>query len=315
MRFTDDRFPDNRFTRELRRHRLAARMLYHEARTNTISAWTAITPDQVRRLAQAARGDDSRSAPIRHRGQSPRQTHFFFRSTRVASQAAILGALFEHTGALPPQPTSIPSRTFPSVRRGEQMCEAFEAYLSLVTHPVISFEHAMLLLTSIACSKILALTTCEDCGALWVWDRYSDPKSFGVPQSFCTYCRPAAFPVETANTHKRTIQTHHLSGYPVQLQLFDPPWPDYRSQAREKPTALFGPSPVPAPAAGLPSSRLPAPNRLPAPKPRQPTALDRPQAPAPNRPQAPAPDQAADPASAGARTSGTDSDGSMKPPE
>src|SRR5690348_4145971 len=120
MRFFDDRLPDNRFTRELRRHRLVARMLYHEARTNTISTWTAITPDQVRRLAQAAREKDSRAGPIRHRGQSPRQTHFFFRSTRVASQAAILGALFEHTGALPSQPTGVPSRTFPSVRRGEQ---------------------------------------------------------------------------------------------------------------------------------------------------------------------------------------------------
>jgi len=168
MRFYDDRLPDNRFTRELRRHRLAARMLYHEARTNTISTWTAITPDQVRRVAQATRDNDTRSSPIRHRGQSPRQTQFFFRSTRVASQAAILGALFEHTGALSPQPTSIPSRMFPSLRRGEQLCEAFEAYLSLVMHPVISFEHAVLLLTSIACSKILALTTCDDCGALWL---------------------------------------------------------------------------------------------------------------------------------------------------
>jgi len=258
MRFSDDRLPDNRFTRELRRNRLAARMLYHEARTNTISAWTGITPDQVRRLAQTARGHDPRSSPVRHRGQSPRQTQFFFRSTRVASQAAVLGALFEHTGALPPQPMTVVARTFPSVRRGEQMCEAFEAYLSLVMRPVISFEHAMLLLTSIACSRILALTTCDDCGALWVCDRFADPLSFGVPQSFCTYCRPSAFPVETANTHKRTIQTHHLTGLPIQLQLFDLPRPDYRLGAREKPHL------APAPARSPSANGAPAHNGMPA---------------------------------------------------
>jgi hypothetical protein len=195
------------------------------------------------------------------------------------------------------------------------MCEAFEAYLSLVMHPVISFEHAMLLLTSIACSKILALTTCDDCGALWVCDRFADPQSFGVPQSFCTYCRSSAFPAETPNTHKRTIQTHHLSGYPIQLQLFDLPRPDYRAQAREKPAALLAatrdPSPHRTPAPD--GSQAPAANRTPTPNGAQAPAANR--APAPERTSSPkaTPEPEAGPGGEGYRSddappSGTDPD-------
>ena len=135
------RFPENRFEREMRRAHLVARMLFHEARTGTIAAWTGASHEQVRKIARSTRETPSGRAQVRHRGQSPKQLAYFFRSALIGSHAAVLGFLFEHTGALPHEDRAAPEKLFRCVSRAEQLCEAFDAYRAMIGEPVTLFAY------------------------------------------------------------------------------------------------------------------------------------------------------------------------------
>ncbi len=66
------RISDDRYHRERLRMELALRFLRHEARTQTIRAWTGLTDDRIRKLYRSYLGDVRRQMP-RHRGKSPHQ--------------------------------------------------------------------------------------------------------------------------------------------------------------------------------------------------------------------------------------------------
>ena len=209
------RLLENRFEREMRRAHLVARMLFHEARTGTIAAWTGASHEQVRKIARSTRETPSGRAQVRHRGQSPKQLAYFFRSALIGSHAAVLGFLFEHTGALPHEERAVPEKIFRCVSRAEQLCEAFDAYRAMLGEPVIPFEYAVLLLTSLAFTRELSLDTCENCGGLWILDR------LGRPKTRCAHCRASASKLEPRASNSATLRNRLLALHPVQLNLFD----------------------------------------------------------------------------------------------
>jgi hypothetical protein len=184
------RIPDDRYLRELRRVRLATRMLSHEARTRTIRLWTGISRDRVRKLAIAMGSSSTPSdAPVRHRGSSPWQIAYFFRSHRVMAHAATLGSLLALQGVLPKASERISPKEFASVARGEVLCDAYETYLQFTSQPVIDFEHTVLLATALVAHNEIELAPCLGCGALLVVDQFA-PRSLDQ----CTYCRPGPGP-------------------------------------------------------------------------------------------------------------------------
>jgi hypothetical protein len=163
------RVSDHRYDRDRQRIDIALRFIQHEARTRTIRLWTGLTDDRIRKLYRSYLYLAHGAAPSRHRGKSPQQPAFFVRTLRARQEAALLAALCRLLGVLPAQRPATPPA--PTVGRGELLCHAYEAYRHLVPQPLISFEHAVFLLTALAAGEELTLAHCRECAALVVADR------------------------------------------------------------------------------------------------------------------------------------------------
>jgi hypothetical protein len=170
------RVSDNRYSRDRLRLDLALRLIRHQARTQTIRAWTGLTDDRIRKLYRSYLDACGRS-PCRPRGKSPRQSTFFTRSPQLREETTLLASLCCLLGVLPRG--DAPAGTVP---HGELVCQAFEVYHELVGAPRISFEHLVLLVTALAHGEELALQTCRGCGALIVVDRA------GPACAHCSHC-------------------------------------------------------------------------------------------------------------------------------
>ena len=167
------RISDDRYSRDRSRFDIAVRFIRHEARTHTIRAWTGLSDDRIRKLYRSYLCE-SHSAPLaRHRGKSPQQVAFFMRSGRARQEAALLASLYRLLGALPHAPAPQLARSLACLTRGELLCQAYEAYRGLIPEGLISFEHAVFLLTTLVRGDELILGACRDCGAALIVDRWS----------------------------------------------------------------------------------------------------------------------------------------------
>ncbi len=198
------RISDDRYTRDRLRLDLALRFIRHEARTRTIRTWTGLTDDRIRKLFRSySHRPGGGAAFSRPRGRSPRQASFFLRSPRLKQEAALVASLCTLLGALParqplradqsPRPDPAPRSDQP--RRGFAealaLCEAYEAYRTLVPGAHISFEHLVYLHDALSRGDELRLATCSGCGALLVAERVA------LTELRCVYC--AQLTAECAN--------------------------------------------------------------------------------------------------------------------
>lgn len=179
------RISDDRYNRDRQRLDVALRLIQHEARTQTIRRWTGLTDDRIRKLyrsylkeAHAAQTPRLR----RHRGKSPQQSIFFMRTARARHESSLLASLYWLVGALPTMRVANATRALPGVGRAELLCQAYDIYRHLICEPLISFEHAVFLLTSLARGEELRLASCRDCGALVVVEAIS------LQPPHCTHC-------------------------------------------------------------------------------------------------------------------------------
>jgi hypothetical protein len=176
------RISDDRYSRERARMELALRFLHHEARTQTIRAWTGLSDDRIRKLYRSYMSQARRYLP-RHRGKSPHQVAYFTRSLRLQEETAALASLLSLLGAVPATMTTSATRasaaaaaevpgSLPVLARGELLCQAFEAFRMYLPSAQISFEHAVFLATALARGDQLRLGGCCDCGSLMVTERF-----------------------------------------------------------------------------------------------------------------------------------------------
>jgi hypothetical protein len=166
MRISDDRYDGER-----RRLELALRFLRHEARTQTIRAWTALSDDRIRKLYRSYLSRAT-CRLARHRGKSPQQVAYFARSQKIQQETALLASLFCLEDLLPREPSVEAAAALPGLARGLALCAAFETYRAMVPSAVISFEHAVFLALALARGDQLRLGTCSDCGGLIVAERF-----------------------------------------------------------------------------------------------------------------------------------------------
>ena len=155
---------DDRYSRDRRRFEIALRFIQLEARTHTIRAWTGLTDDRIRKLYRTYLSDSQGVPLTRHRGKSPQQSGFFTRTARARQESALLASLWRLIGALPALPGSEIAQRLPGLNRGELLCQGYDSYRALVPAPMISFEHAVFLLTALARGEELKLGTCGACG-------------------------------------------------------------------------------------------------------------------------------------------------------
>jgi Flagellar transcriptional activator (FlhC) len=166
------RISDNRYSRDRFRLDLAFRFIRHEARTQTIRAWTGLSDDRIRKLYRGYLNEPG-FAVSRPRGKSPQQSAFFTRSPRLKEESSFLASVCSLLGVLPRTGTSVSRQALANLSRGELLCQAFEVYHDLVADPHISFEHLVFLVCALAEGEELTLASCEGCGALTVDDRIS----------------------------------------------------------------------------------------------------------------------------------------------
>ncbi|MGO9853089.1 MAG: hypothetical protein ACLPTM_15930 [Steroidobacteraceae bacterium] len=164
------RISDDRYHRERLRMELALRFLRHEARTHTIRTWTGLSDDRIRKLYRSYMSHARRHLP-RHRGKSPHQVAYFTRSQQLQRESALLASALTLLGVLPERSEDA-AAAFPGLRRGELLCEAFEAYRTLIPTAQISFEHAVFLATALTRGDQLRLGACTGCGSLIVTERF-----------------------------------------------------------------------------------------------------------------------------------------------
>jgi hypothetical protein len=177
------RISDDRYSRERARMELALRFLRHEARTQTIRAWTGLSDDRIRKLYRSYMSHARRYLP-RHRGKSPHQVAYFTRSLRLQQESAVLASVLSLLGVVPAASAPVASSersaagtaetaaALPGLSRGELLCQAFEAFRLLLPSAQISFEHAVFLATALARGDQLRLSGCSDCGSLMVTERF-----------------------------------------------------------------------------------------------------------------------------------------------
>ena len=165
------RVSDDRYTRDRQRLDLALRLIRHEARTFTIRQFTGLSDDRIRKLNRSyCLGQDTRIV-LRHRGKSPRQAAFFFRSPEVRFHAANLASLFLLYGLLRATSQGVESSfRVGSLESGALLCGGYEAYRELHTPAAISFEHAWFLLLALGRNHEISLARCPTCGGLQVHD-------------------------------------------------------------------------------------------------------------------------------------------------
>jgi len=182
------RVSDDRYTRDRERLHLAERLIRHEARTHTIRQWTGLSDDRIRKLFRSYVSDNGPRSVCRHRGKSPGQAAFFFRSSELYFQASQLASLFVVHGLLCGPLQKLESRyRLGSLESGTLLCEAYEAYVKLHAPTRISFEHAWYLLIALGRHEELGMTGCTVCGGLHLQDllaRHRLVCANGVPPDF-----------------------------------------------------------------------------------------------------------------------------------
>ena len=193
------RISDDRYSRERARMELALRFLRHEARTQTIRAWTGLSDDRIRKLYRSYMSHARRELP-RHRGKSPHQAAYFTRSPRLQQETAVLASVLSLLGLVPPPAAAVTpaasapplpavrGAAVPGLARGELLCQAFEAFRLLLPSAQISFEHTVFLASALVRGDQLRLGGCCDCGGLVVTER------FPLRAARCHHCSGASLP-------------------------------------------------------------------------------------------------------------------------
>ena len=175
MRLFDDRYEGQR-----RQFTLALSMVEHGARRGTIKQWTGLSRFQIYNLTRSYA-----SATRTHckRGTSPSQPAYFSKSLKMARESAAFAYIALEMQAIPEGIVPDAGHSLPSLMRGECLMSAFEVYRALLPDPLITLEHAILLITELAQRDTLILARCRSCPEVMVLDR------LGPRHGLCPSCR------------------------------------------------------------------------------------------------------------------------------
>jgi hypothetical protein len=163
-------------------------MTAHDARTQTIAAWTGLPKKNIRRLRGTHLVGPDEDPVMRHRGPAPNSGTFFFRSHRRRNEAAALAGICYQFDLIPTQPMRNVARDLPEISRGERLCAAYELYRLLVPDAMLTLEHTVLLVLSLAQGRDIRIARCTGCGCALAQER------FGQRRLACQHCASSGAP-------------------------------------------------------------------------------------------------------------------------
>jgi hypothetical protein len=178
------RVSDQEYTRDERTFHLAVRMMRHEARTNTVCAWTGFTEERVRNLSRSQHRYEKRRQRECRRGPSPKTLAPLLATASLRSEVAALAGLCRLLRVLPDEPLPNARKCLPTVTLGERLCEVFEFYQEMVPFARLTFEQLVFLVFTLAEGRICTLEFCTRCPAVILLDHLSVPA-----QHLCVHCQ------------------------------------------------------------------------------------------------------------------------------
>jgi hypothetical protein len=180
MRFTDDRYASERDQFDL-----AVRLISHGARTHVISELTGFSQDRIRKLYHTYFRRGGRAAVRRQRGKSPSNVTFFVRNAQVHAEASTIAYLLGLFGLMRINSSleTRPVRYASPLSLGQQLCDAYETYLSIYQHPAISFERTWNLYRALTARRDVLLADCQRCGHIYIQD------ALALDRAECPPCR------------------------------------------------------------------------------------------------------------------------------
>jgi hypothetical protein len=159
------RISDARYSRDLRRYRLAWWMIRHEVRTRTVALWSGLSIYRVKAFREAYAGGGGTS----RRGPSPYQVGQFWSSLQSRTETSILAGFLCVYRVLPePGEAASPLET---IDRGERLCRAYDEFAALWPAAELKLEHGMLLLGELVRGVEMEVAECNGCDVLVVADR------------------------------------------------------------------------------------------------------------------------------------------------
>ena len=173
------RVSENRYERDVRKHRLAKWMIAHGARTHTLTQWTGLSRYRVQALFRSYH----ETRDNRRRGISPFQSAYFGKSLGLEAESLAFAFIAYEMDVIPEPVVIDARRALPGLARGERLMMAFEMYRALVPEAHISLERAILFVIELSERRQLYLRRCRTCPDAMVVDR------FGPHQDQCPFCR------------------------------------------------------------------------------------------------------------------------------
>jgi hypothetical protein len=220
------RVSDAGYARDLRSFNLAVRMLSHEARTRTITAWTGLSADRVRKLSKLQRREKPQKAPRRPSGPTPRQLAALLTSPGLRTEADTIAGVCQLLKVLPTEPVANAKTSLPNLARGERLCAALELFQDFVPHARLTFDQLVMLLNHLAEGDQWAIARCSGCPAMVVADRLT------LERPLCEDCQHKTHAAKKAAVSKVSRSeaekpseapepAEHEPECGVQLPLFD----------------------------------------------------------------------------------------------
>jgi hypothetical protein len=170
---------EDRIERELRRHQLALRMIAHRAGRRTICGFTGLTKQKIKTL----RGEWNVRSKGCRRGPPPTSTAAaFFHSAHARSEASVIALFCKLYGLVPSEKIPRAPRVFPTLDRGERLCDVYEAFRTYFPQSQVTFEEIVLLAIELAEPNSLEIKSCISCPRVVVIDLQS------VKNRSCSRC-------------------------------------------------------------------------------------------------------------------------------
>jgi hypothetical protein len=176
------RVSDDRYSRDFRSFHLVLRMLKHEARTNTISLWTSVSPERIRNLSRSHRREHPSRQMERHRGPSPTKLAPLMINPMMRCELAGLGALSRILSVVPKERLPNARQRLPSIASGERLCTALELFRQVVPGARLTLEQAVLLAIDLAEGDRWSLGSCARCRGVLLLDGLSPRRQI------CVHC-------------------------------------------------------------------------------------------------------------------------------
>lgn len=212
------RLSDDRYSRDLRRFSLALRMLAHDARPNTICAWTGFTAERVRHLCRSHRKDLPEGEGPRHRGPSPTKLTALLASPGLRNEVVAMAGLCRVLGVIPATRLSSARQRLPSVANGERLCDALELFREIVPHARLTLEQLVLVVFALSEGEQWGIDHCTKCRAIILVDHLS------LARRVCAHCREerdtAGDPGPVAEAQTGAGDGRDGAGTAVQQSLF-----------------------------------------------------------------------------------------------